>query len=196
MHVYGGAEFPAYVIDEETLREELLSEEDTLEWLAETPDDPHAVSFWRMLGELDRALAVGEAALVDREPMTPGWAAAAVRLAHVHHWREEYAEAHELLDAAEEVFASSDRHRDADGGEHGGEHGGLDARMLAFVRQHRAKALFDEGRLAQAEEQALAALRLRQELGEPEGVLASSRETLARIRRERDGGGHAAAELG
>ncbi|WP_131105210.1 tetratricopeptide repeat protein [Ornithinimicrobium sufpigmenti] len=183
MQVYGGAEFPAYVIDGETLREELLSEEDTLEWLAETPADPHAVSFWRMLGELDQALAVGEGALAEREPMTPGWAAAAVRLAHVHHWREEYAEAHELLNAAEEVFASS------------GQGGGADGRMLAFVRQHRAKALFDEGRLADAEAQALTALRLREELGEPEGVLASSRETVARIRREGDRGGHAARGL-
>lgn len=174
MQVYGGGEFPAYVIDGQTLREELLSEEDTREWLEETPEDPHAVSFWRMLGELDRALAVGEAALVDREPMSSGWAAAAVRLAHVHHWREEYAEAHELLAAAEEVFARS------------GDDGGADLRMLAFVRQHRAKALFDEGRLAQAEEQAEAALRLREELGEPEGVLVSSRKTVSRIRRARD----------
>ncbi|QFG68983.1 hypothetical protein [Ornithinimicrobium pratense] len=174
MQVYGGGEFPAYIIDEETLREELLSEEDTQEWLEETPEDPHAVSFWRMLGELDRALTVGEAALADQEPMAPGWAAAAVRLAHVHHWRTEYAEAHELLTAAEEVFARS------------GDDGGPDLRMLAFVRQHRAKALFDEGRLAQAEEQAVAALRLRQELGEPEGVLASSQQTVARIRRARD----------
>lgn len=173
MQVYGGGEFPAYVIDERTLREELLSEEDTREWLGETPDDPQAVAFWRMLGELDRALAVGEAALADHEPLTPRWAAAAVRLAHVHHWREEYAEAHELLDAADEVFAGS------------GEEGQADGRMLALVAQHRAKALFDEGRLAQAEEAARAALRLRTTLGEAEGVLASSRQTVGRIVQER-----------
>lgn len=172
MQVYGGGEFPAYVIDEETLREELLSEEDTLEWLEETPDDPQAVAFWRMLGQLDRALAVGEAALDDREPWTPGWAAAAVRLAHVHHWREEYAEAHELLDAAEEVF------------DRAGEGGGPDGRLLALVRQHRAKVLFDQGRPVQAQEQALAALALREGLGEPPGVLASSRQTVDRINRE------------
>lgn len=172
MQVYGGGEFPAYVIDEETLREELLSEEDTREWLEETPEDPQAVAFWRMLGDLDRALAVGEAALADQEPMTPRWAAAAIRLAHVHHWREEYAEAHELFDAAEEVFAGS------------GQHGASDSRMLAFVTQHRAKALFDEGRLAEAEEQARTALRLRTGLGESQGVLVSSRQTVDRIVRE------------
>lgn len=175
MQVYGGGEFPAYVIDDETLREELLSEEDTLEWLEETPDDPQAVAFWRMLGELDRALAVGEAALADQEPLTPRWAAAAIRLAHVHHWREEYAEAHELLDAAEEVFAGS------------GEEGQARGRMLALVAQHRAKALFDEGQLERAEEAARTALRLRTELGESEGVLASSRQTVDRIARSRTG---------
>lgn len=177
MQVYGGGEFPAYVIDERTLREELLSEEDTREWLGETPDDPQAVAFWRMLGQLDRALAVGEAALVEQEPLTPGWAAAAVRLAHVHHWREEYAEAHELLDAAEEVFSRA------------GEGGGPDGRLQALVRQHRAKVLFDQGRLAQAEDEARAAQALREELGEPPGVLASSRQTVDRISRER--GAHA-----
>lgn len=180
MQVYGGGEFPAYIIDGETLREELLSEEDTLEWLEETPDDPQAVAFWRMLGELDRALAVGEGAVADHEPLTPGWAAAAVRLAHVHHWREEYAEAHELLDAAEETFATGAGGAPDDEGQD--EQRGLD-RMLAFVRQHRAKVLFDQGRVGEAHDQALAALRLREGLGEPPGVLASSRQTVDRIAR-------------
>lgn len=165
MHVYGGGEFPAYLIDAETLREELLSEEDTREWLEEVPDDPHAPSFWRMLGELDRALESGRARLAERDPGSPSWAAAAVRLAHVHHWREEYAEAHRLLDAAEEVFGDGDE------------------AMVAFVRQHRAKALFDEGRLAEARDQAAAALALRERLGEAPAVVASSRETLERIGR-------------
>ena len=113
--------------------------------------------------------------LTDQEPMTPRWAAAAVRLAHVHHWRGEYAEAHELLDAAEEVFAGS------------GEQGQADGRMLALVAQHRAKVLFDEGRLTPAEEAARLALRLRTELGEAQGVLASSRQTVDRIVQQRGG---------
>ena len=182
MQVYGGGEFPAYIIDGETLREELLSEEDTLEWLEETPDDPQAVAFWRMLGELDRALAVGEGALADQEPMTPGWAAAAVRLAHVHHWREEYAEAHELFDAAEETFATG-AGGDPDAEEVQDQQRHQD-RMLALVRQHRAKALFDQGRGVEAHDQARTALRMREELGEPVGVLASSRQTVDRIARE------------
>ena len=166
MHVYGGAEFPAYIIDADTLREELLSEEDTREWLEEVPDDPHAVSFWRMLGELDRALDAGRARLEEREAGSPSWAAAAVRLAHVHHWRGEYADAHRLLDDAAEIFE------------------GGDERMVAFVRQHRAKALFDEGRAAEAREEAAAALALRERLGEEPAVIASSRETLERIEKE------------
>lgn len=165
MRIYGGAEFPAYVIDDRTLREELLSEEDTREWLEEVPDDPHAVDFWRMLGELDRALDSGQARLLEREPFTPSWAAAAVRLAHVHHWRDEYAEAHDLLDAAEEVF-------------------GADPVMLAFVLQHRAKAFFDEGRYAQARDAAAGALALREEAAAEPGLVEFSRETLARIEEE------------
>lgn len=165
MRIYGGAEFPAYVIDDRTLREELLSEEDTREWLEEVPDDPHAVSFWRMLGELDQAVEVGTERLLEREPFTPSWAAAAVRLAQVHHWRGGYAEAHDLLDAAEEVF-------------------GAEPVMLAFVLQHRAKALFDEGRYAQARAAAARALSLREEAGAEAGLVKSSRETLARIEEE------------
>lgn len=172
MHVYGGGAYPAYLIDAETLREELLSEEDTREWLEEVPDDPHAVSFWRMLGELDRALAAGETTLLEREPMTPGWAAAAVRLSQVHHWREDYHEAHDLLAAAEEVFASA-----AQGGE-------PDEAMLAFVWQHRAKTLFDEGRYAEARDDVARALRARESIGESEAVVSSSRQTLTRIERE------------
>src|SRR5699024_4448815 len=131
---------------------------------------PDAVSFWRMLGELDRALEAGERALFALDPGTPRWAAAAVRLAHVHHWRGEYAEAHELLDAAEEVFAGA------------GEDGGPHEAMLAFVHQHRAKALFDEGRHAEAAEQARRALVLREAGGEA-ALVASTRQTLVRIER-------------
>lgn len=165
MRVYGGGAYPAYLIDPDTLREELLSEEDTREWLEEVPDDPQAPAFWRMLGELDRALESGEERLLDREPGTPDWATAAVRLAHVHHWREEYAEAHELLAAAEEVLAG-------------------DPALLAFVLQHRAKALFDEDRYAEARADAARALALREEVGADPGLVESSRETLGRIERE------------
>ncbi|WP_151525170.1 tetratricopeptide repeat protein [Serinicoccus kebangsaanensis] len=164
--VFGGAEFPAYVIDDETLREELLDEDETREWVEETPDDPHAVALLRMLGELERALTAGQDRLHEQDPGTPAWATAAVRLAHVHHWRGEYAEAHELLDAAQQVFA------------------GDDART-AFVLQHRAKVCFDEGRPEQARDSARAALTLREGAGDA-GLIASTRQTLARIERELD----------
>ncbi|KUG51596.1 hypothetical protein AVL62_09775 [Serinicoccus chungangensis] len=165
--VFGGAEFPAYVIDDETLREELLDEEETREWVEETPQDPHAVALLRMLGELDAALRAGLDRLHEREPGTSAWATAAVRLAHVHHWRGELAEAHELLDAAEEVLAG-------------------DEARTALVHQHRAKALFDEGRYAEAHAAALRALRLRERAGDP-GLVASTRQTLERIARELPG---------
>lgn len=163
--VFGGAEFPAYVIDEETLREELLDEDEAREWVEETPQDPHAVAFLRMLGELDAALVAGQDRLHERDPGTPGWAGAAVRLAHVHHWRGEYAETHELLDAAEEVFAS-------------------DEARTALVHQHRAKALFDEGRIEEALAAARHALQLRERGGDA-GLIASSRQAVDRIARAR-----------
>lgn len=168
IHVFGGADYPAYVIDDETLREELLSEEDTREWLAESPGNPDAVSFWRMLGELDRALEAGREVLLGREPGSAPWAAAAVRLATVHHWRKEYAQAHDLLDAAEEVFAAGMPEHEP---------------MLAFVHQHRAKALFDEGRTADAATAARAALALREGRAAAP-LVASTRQTLARIERD------------
>ncbi|WP_130014746.1 hypothetical protein [Serinicoccus sediminis] len=162
--VFGGAAFPAYVIDSETLREELLDEEETREWVEETPEDPHAVALLRMLGELDAALVTGQDRLHEREPGTPAWATAAVRLAHVHHWRAEFVDAHELLDAAEEVLAD-------------------DEARTALVHQHRAKALFDEGRYAEAHAAAARALELRERTGDA-GLVASTRQALDRIARE------------
>lgn len=176
IQVYGGGAYPAYVVDDETLREELLDPLEAREWCEGTPDHPDAVSFWRMLGELDRALAAGQRALLAVEPGTPRWGAAAVRLAHVHHWRGDYTEAHELLDAAEEVFAAA------------GPTGGPHEPMLAFVHQHRAKALFDEGRAEEAAEQAGRALRLREGRADA-ALVASTRQTLARVLRASDGRG-------
>lgn len=175
IQVYGGGQHPAYVIDDETLREELLDPVETCEWCEETPDDPDAVSFWRMLGELDRAREAGRRTLAGLEPGTVRWAAAAVRLAHVHHWRGEYAVAHALLDRAQEVFGRS------------GDDGGPLEPMLAFVHQHRAKALFDQGRHEEAAEQARQALRLREGRAGA-ALVASTRQTLTRIRRSLDDG--------
>lgn len=170
--VFGGAEYPAYIIDGQTLREEPLDAQEMRQWCQETPQDPNAVAFWRMLGELDTALQAGLDRLDDREPGTPRWAAAAVRLAHVHHWRGEYAEAHELFAASQEVFSRS------------GPDGGPDEQMLAFVHQHRAKTLFDQGRLDEALADARAALALRERLlPAGDAVVLSTRQTLARIER-------------
>lgn len=122
---------------------------------------------YHTLGELDRALTAGRAALEQRAPATTGWAAAAVRLAHVHHWLGEYADALALLDRAEEAFAAA--HDDPQ----------ERASWLAFVHQHRAKALFDRGDLTAARHEARTAVTLR-EGGDPD-LLASARQTLARI---------------
>lgn len=172
MRVYGGGAYPAYIVDTETLREELLSEEDTLEWLQEMPEDPHAPSFWRMLGELDRALETGEARLAEQEPGTASWGAAALRLAQAHHWREEFAQAHELLAAVEEML-------------------GDDPWVQGAVLHQRATVLLDQGRWEQAHADAARAVSLRERSGDPE--VLSSREVVERVRRARrtteDGGG-------
>ena len=168
IQVYGGGAHPAYVIDDETLREELLDPAEAREWCEQTPDDPDAVAFWRMLGELDRALDLGRRVLDGLGPGSVRRGAAAVRLAHVHHWRGEYAVAHELLDEAEEAFGRA--------GEDGGAHGA----MLAFVHQHRARALFDEGRHEEAVQRAREALRLREGRAGA-ALVASTRQTLARL---------------
>lgn len=166
--VYGGADTPAYVIDDETLREEILDEDEAAEYVAEVGDHALAVAYLRMLGRLDEARSMGERMLLEREVATPSWAAAAVRLAHVHHWRGEYVDAHELLDAAEMVFAGS------------GPDGGADATMVAFVRQHRAKVLLDEGHPQAALEEAEVALEARRRDGD-EALIASSEQVVAAI---------------
>lgn len=176
IQVYGGGDYPAYVIDDDTLREELLDPLEAREWCEGTPHHPDAVSFWRMLGELDLAREAGQRALSALDPGTPRWGAAAVRLAHVHHWAGAYAEAHELLDAAEEVFAEA------------GPDGAPHEPMLAFVHQHRAKTLFDEGRHEEAAEQARRALRLREGRAGT-ALVASTRQTLARVQRAVDEAG-------
>lgn len=163
MRVYGGGAYPAYIVDPDTLREELLSEEDTLEWLQEVPDDPHAPSFWRMLGELGTALETGEARLAEAEPGTSSWSAAAVRLAQVHHWRGEYPEAHELLTAVEELA-------------------GDDATVLGAVLHARAKALLDQGLPHEARAETVREVALRESAGDPDGA-AAGRELLGRIER-------------
>jgi tetratricopeptide (TPR) repeat protein len=169
MRVYGGGAYPAYIVDPDTLREELLSEEDTLEWLQEVPDDPYAPSFWRMLGELDKALETGEARLAEAEPGTPSWSAAAVRLAQVHHERGEHPQAYELLAGAEEMA-------------------GEDPRLLSAVLHERARALLDQGHGQRARADADRAVRLRDEAGDQDGA-GASRELLERIERAlREGG--------
>lgn len=163
MLVYGGADTPAYVIDDDTLREVLLDEDEAAEYVDDVGDDPLAVAYLRMLGQLDAATDLGERVLADREEGTASWAAAAVRLAHVHHWAGRYAAAHDLLDRAAGCVAG-------------------DPAMEAFVQQHRAKVLLDEGRSAEALAEASGALELRRGLGDTSLIAASEQVVTAVLR--------------
>lgn len=163
--VYGGGAHPAYLIDDDTLREDPLSPSEVRAWCQEHPDDPMAASYWRMIGELDRASDAGERSLDEQEFGSLGWAAAGLRLAAVRHWQGRYDEADDLFGEAEEVFRGAGRDD-----------------LVAVVLQHRAKCLLDQGLVDAARAQAEAALQLRLAMTPvvPEQV-ASTEQVLAAI---------------
>lgn len=111
----------------------------------------------RALGDLDLALADAERALAaaERTGDVTVITVARIRLAHVHQWREEFADSNGLFVRCL-----------------------LDAPMLpgmlrSFVHQHAGKNLYDQGRFAEAAQQFAEALRLREDCGDPELVESS-----------------------
>lgn len=90
--------------------------------------------------------------------------AAAIRLAHVHHWRGEFAAADALLTSALS---------------HAGAHG--HAELVGFALQHRAKSRFDAGDLHGAIADVTAALQHRRQHEVPPDQLASSEQAYATI---------------
>lgn len=146
-------------------------------------DDPETagerVGLLRMLGRLDEARDLARAhhrALLaavlsaDRDDTEAAdqadvrATAAAIRLAHVHHWRGEFAAADALLTSALS---------------HAGAHG--HAELVGYALQHRAKSRFDANDLHGALADVTAALQHRRRHHLPADQLASSEQAYATI---------------
>lgn len=165
--VHADGDTPAYTLDGTTLREVFDDPAAARAWCSTHPDHPLVVAVLRATGDLDGALRTGRRLLAGREPGSARWAAAAIRLAHVHHWREEWDDAHELLDRA---------------GALAGQLG--DESLTGFVHQHRAKVYFDAGDLDSAEAEAQSALAIRRRRDEP-ALVHAAQQTQAAIERRR-----------
>jgi tetratricopeptide (TPR) repeat protein len=179
-------ELPPHTLDPETLREvyadpaAVRSRIDELRGeIRDAPDDiaelvarGDLVVLLRGIGELDAALNEADAA-VDRAEIagTPAQQhTARVRLAHVHQWRGDFAEANllftELLAAAEQFGPVID----------------------AFTHQHAGKNDYAQGHWSDARDHFARALKIRDELELPDDQRLSSRVALAAAER------HLAAE--
>lgn len=172
-------------LDPETLREVYADPEATRARVAQlrdevrrAPDDiaelmarGELVTLLRGLGELDDALAEAQAA-VDRAEIAGNRAqqhTARIRLAHVHQWRGEFAEANLLFT---ELLAAATQFGPV---------------IEAYTHQHAGKNDYDQGHWADAREHFARALALREELQLPDEEIESSRLGLAAATRRAGG---------
>lgn len=180
------AEVP-YVIDEETLRDRPVDEDVArrrvaeLEALGEAGDDER-VPLLRMLGRLEEAEELGWKALERRggpgDTMALAMSGvipfdsvpAAIRLAHVLHWREQYGPAGELYSA---VLRTIENARMED------DHPKV-SELEAFAHQHLGKLRFDESKVDIAKYHFEHALEIREAIGAPADQIESSRKALDR----------------
>jgi tetratricopeptide (TPR) repeat protein len=173
-----------YIIDDNTLRDRPADESAARARVAELeeigPDgDGERVSLLRMLGELDRAEALGwqvmerEGGPGSRDALTVTGVlpvdavASAIRLAHVLHWKEDF-------DAADDLFSAALRSLDNARMNADDRVPGLEA----FTHQHLGKMRFDQGKIAIAQLHFEQALKIREEEDVPEDQLESSRQAL------------------
>lgn len=161
---------PEYRIDPETLREVLIDPDQAVRYVDVVRAGGRCaelVPWLRMLGEVEQAERIGRKALADRGgPASAQGAAAALRLAHVLHWQEDFRAADELFDTVRSFLESWDGSPQ------------WASAMLAFTDQHQGKARFDEGRWEEAREMFRSALDRRIGNGAPEDQLASTRIAL------------------
>lgn len=173
-------------IDPETLRETVTDPAALASWCAENPEDPRTVAGLRIVGRLDEAAAAGRRAL-DQSGLSPVMRAVRrTRYAQVLQWQGAFLAAEEQMDLAAEETGFEDPTSPSS----------LSA--LASVFQHRAKNRFEHARAEQAADRPRAAARLwdaaledarralliRERLGvADQGLLASSRQLVARLER-------------
>ncbi len=151
----------------EQLRAEIRSAPDEIAELVARAD---LVVLLRGTDRLDEALREANAA-VDRAEIagtTVQQHTARVRLAHVHQWRGEFAEANVLFT---ELLAA------------GAQFGPV---VEAFTHQHAGKNDYDQGHWADARDHFARAARIRDELELPEGERAASQVALAAALRRLD----------
>ncbi|WP_394216856.1 hypothetical protein [Brachybacterium vulturis] len=174
-------------VDDETLREQVSDPSALARWCAQHPQDPRTVGYLRMLGRLDDAAIAGRLALAA-EGLSPVMRAVRrARYAHVLQWQGAFVAAEEQLDLAAEETGLEDPTSPSS------------MSVLAAVFQHRAKCRFEHAqaehrdgrreaaahRWQEALEDARRALFMREHLGvAADQVLASSRQTLARLARQ------------
>lgn len=170
-------------IDDDSLREIVSDPERLADWCDRHPDDPNAVALLRMLGRLDEAAELGRRSLAESSLPALARAVRLVRYAHVLHWQGDFQGAHAHLDQAA-ALTSAD-----------GPPTPSSLTVLASVLQHRAKCGFDHAQsmlrssgaaaaaplLAAALDDARQALDIRERIAADKEVIASSRQTLARI---------------
>ena len=175
---------PTYTIDDDTLRETVDDPEFVrarirdLEALG-SDGDIERLGWLRIIGELDAAEAIGRELLSNAGgsvrgplPLPPGAILPALRLGHVLHWQGRFDEAADLMKralSAAEGEADSPRMR----------------LIRAFAHQHLGKLQFDQGDLSASERSFRAALALREASQAPADQIASSRQALAAVNRQR-----------
>ncbi len=174
-------------VDDETLREQVSDPAALESWCIQHPEDPRTVAYLRMLGRLDDAAIAGRRTLAA-EGLSPVMRAVRrARYAHVLQWQGAFVAAEEQLDLAAEETGLEDPTSPSS------------LSVLAAVFQHRAKCRFEHAlaehgdglheaaarRWEAALEDARRALFMRERIGvADEGVIASSRQTLARLARQ------------
>ncbi|MGP5267181.1 hypothetical protein ACTXLV_09465 [Brachybacterium alimentarium] len=173
--------------DDDTLREVVADPEALARWCTENPEDPRVVAHLRMLGRLDEAAIAARRSLED--PALPPLMRAVrrTRYAHVLQWQGAFTAAEEQFDLAAEETGFEDPTSPSS------------LSVLAAVFQHRAKCRFEHGLRelrsgrevsatglrGLALEDARRALVMREMLGAgDEGILESSRQTVARLERD------------
>lgn len=173
-------------VDDDTLREVVSDPVALSTWCTEHPDDPRTVAVLRMLGRLDEAAIAGRQALAASALSPVMRAVRRARYAQVLHWQGAFVAAEEQLDLAAEETGLEDPTSPSS----------LSA--LATVFQQRAACRFDHARAEHRDglpeaaarrweaalEDAQRALLMRERLGvADEALIASSRQTLARLER-------------
>lgn len=173
-------------IDDETLREVVSDPQALSSWCKDHPQDPRTVAYLRMLGRLDDAAIAGREAIAASGLSPVMRAVRRVRYAHVLQWQGAFLAAEEQLDLAAEETGFEDPTSPSS------------LSVLAAVFQHRAKCRFEHALAHEradrpeaasrqweaALEDARRALFMRERLGVvDDGVLTSSRQTVARLER-------------